>query len=261
MTAARKGDLDAAVERAQAAIAANPQLENAYLLYGSACAMKQDACEADAYQKGLAALPRSVALKKAMALVHLGKNEMDQAIAMLEEVNDGKDTEVMSDLAYAYIFVDRADEGEQLANKALEIDPKCFQCNMTLGQIHLIKKRYDRAIAVYSRASELVPEDPAPRRKLAQATYLAGKKKEALALYAAELEKTGDDDGLRFEYAKALLGAKKAKDAAGELQKLLSKNQDEPNLLKLLLKAQQQAKDKKGVKATAARLKKLGVKP
>ncbi len=260
MKAARDGNLDAAIDRSKAAIEKNPQLENAYLLYGSSCAMKQDACEVDAYTKGLEALPTSAALKKAMALVHLEKNEMDQAIKMLEEVNDGKDPDVMADLAYAYIFVDRADDGEKLASKALELDPKCFQCNMTLGQIHLGRKQYDQAIESYDRASQLVPDDPAPKRKIAQATYLSGKTKEALVLYAAEVDRNADDDELRFEYAKALLGAKKGKEAIPQIEKLLAKNADEPNLLKLLLKAQEQAKDKKGAKATQAKLKKLGVK-
>src|SRR5687768_15609484 len=94
MAAARKEDLDAAIERSKAAIDKNPQLENAYLLYGSSCGLKEDlACESDAYRQGLQALPNSASLKKAMALVHLQKNEMEQAIGMLEEVNDGKDAE------------------------------------------------------------------------------------------------------------------------------------------------------------------------
>ena len=262
MKAARENDLDAAIERAKAAIDKNPQLEQAYLLYGSSCAMKEDdACEIEAYQRGLQALPTSASLKKAMALVHLQKNQMEDAIKMLEELNDGQDPEVMADLAYAYIFVDRTDEGEKLATKALELNPKCFQCNMTLGQIHLSKKQFDQAIESYGRAGELEPNDPGPKRKMAQATYLAGKKAEALGMYSAELAKYGDDDELRFEYAKALLGAKKPKEAIAEIKKLLEKNADEPNLLKMLLKAQKEAKDKKGAKATEAKLKKLGVKP
>ena len=260
MKAARNNDLDAAIDRSKAAIEKNPQLEQAYLLYGSSCAMKEDECEVAAYQQGLEALPTSAALKKAMALVHLQKNQMDEAIKMLEELNDGQDAEVMADLAYAYIFVDRVDDGEKLATKALELDPKCFQCNMTLGQIHLAKKKFDDAIQSYSRASELEPEDPGPKRKIAQATYLAGKKTEALEMYATEVSKNADDDELRFEYAKALLGAKKPKEAVAEINKLLQKNNDEPNLLKMLLKAQTDAKDKKGATATKARLKKLGVK-
>src|SRR5688572_33032817 len=96
MKAARDNNLDAAIERSKAAIEKNPQLEQAYLLYGSSCAMKEDPCEVEAYQAGLEALPTSAALKKAMALVHLQKNEMDQAIKMLEELNDGQDVEVMA---------------------------------------------------------------------------------------------------------------------------------------------------------------------
>ena len=238
MKAARANDLDAAIARAKAAIEKNPQLEQAYLLYGSSCAMKGDeACETDAYQQGLAALPASASLKKAMALIHLQNNRMEEAIKMLEELNDGRDAEVMADLAYAYIFVDRMDEGEKLATKALELDPKCFQCNMTLGQIHLSKKRFARAVEAYGRASEIEPSDPGPRRKIAQATYLSGKKKEALELYAAEIAKHEDDDALRFEYAKALLGAKKGKEATAQIQKLLEKNPGEPNLQKMLKQA------------------------
>jgi tetratricopeptide (TPR) repeat protein len=262
MAAARKNDLDLAIERAKAAIEKNPQLENAYLLYGSSCGLKQDlACESDAYQRGLESLPNSAALKKAMALVHLEKNEMDRAISMLEEVNDGKDVGVMSDLAYAYIFVNRIEDGEKLASKALQVDPKCFQCNMTLGQIHLSRKEFDKAISSYQAAIELEPQDPGPKQKLAQATYLAGKKGEAVSLYASLVESNADDENIRFEYAKVLLGNKDGKGAAVQIAKLLEKHPDDKDLLKLLLKAQQEAKDKKGTKETTARLKKLGVKP
>jgi Flp pilus assembly protein TadD len=265
IAAAKSNDLERAIERAKAAIAANPQLEHAYLLYGSSCAMNGDAaCELAAYEQGLGALPRSPALKKALGLHHLENGDAAQAVSILEEaksLSPKEDPELMADLAYAYIFVDKVAEGEKLAEDALRLDAKCFQCAMALGEVRLAGKKFGPAAAAYAKASELEPGDPGPPRKLAKATYLAGNAKDGLAMYAAAVEKTPDDAELRFEYAKVLLDARRPKDAILHIQKLLEANADEPNLLKLLLDAQTKAKDKKGAEATKKRMKALGAKP
>lgn len=264
VNAAKQEDLDAAIEHSKQAIAQNPQLEHAYLLYGSSCAMKGDAdCEMGAYEQGLAALPRSLALKKAMGLALLAKDQA-KAVETLEEANrlaQGKDPELLADLAYAYIFVERLDEGEALARKAIEIDSKCFQCNMALGEILLVSKKFDGAAEAYGRAAELLPEEPEAKKKLAKSTYLAGKKKQAFEMYAAQLEKNPDDPAFRFEYAKVLLDGGKPKKAVEQLEKLLESNPDEPNLLKMLYRAQKKAGNRKGARKTKKRLKALGVKP
>lgn len=259
--AAKNNQLDDAIALCQKAIERNPQLEHAYLLHGSACAMKEDIdCEKGAYARGLKALPKSVALKKAMALVHLGKSDYPAAIELLKEANDlsdGKDAELLADLAYAHIFVDEVAAGEELAKQSVALDAKCFQCAMALGEVSLAGRKYDQAVTAYASAAQLVPEEAAPRQKRARATYLSGKKVDGLAQYATELERAPDDLAFRFEYIKVLMDAKKPKAAIPHLQKLLESSPDEPNLLQLLLKAQTQAKDRKGAKKTKQKLKKL----
>lgn len=264
VNAAKRQDLDAAIEFSKQAISRNPQLEHAYLLYGSSCAMKGDAaCEMSAYEQGLEALPRSVALKKALGLTLLSKDPQ-QAVKTLEEANQlaqGKDPELLADLAYAYIFVERLDEGEKLAEEAVQIDPKCFQCRMALGEIRLVSRKFEDAADAYAAASQLLPDEPEATKKLAKATYLAGKKADAFGMYRAQLEKSPDDQAFRFEFAKVLLDGGKPKQAAEQLEALLEGNPDEPNLLKMLYRAQKQAKNRKGAQRTMKRLKALGVKP
>lgn len=259
---AKDGNLDGAIAACKEAASQNPQLEDAYLLMGSACAMKGDgACEVGAYDQGLAALPRSAALLRERGLLHLQAGAAPKALPMLEEASQlkgGKDAEYLADLGYAYLVVGRAKDALTQVNNAIALNPKCFQCAMALGEIHLQQKAFDDAAQAYMNARALNGKDPGPVRKLAVTYFFAGKGAEAMSTFDEAIALAPDDPNLKVQAAQVAIKLGKSKKAIPMLQKVLEMAPDNKQLLQLLMNAQKKAGDKKGARATKAKLKKLG---
>lgn len=259
--AARKNDLDAAIAECRAAIQKNPQLEQAYLLLGSACAMKEDAaCEQAAYAQGLEALPRSAALTKEQALVRLQAGQVDDAVAGYEaalKLVGGQDAEYMGDLAYAYVYAARLDDAVQMAQGALKLDPKCFPCAMALGQANLSKKDFDAAVQAYGQAEALQTEGLDATHGLAKAYFLAGRLDEAAQAYDRLIGQAPDDMRLRVQASQVAMKRKRFKQAVTHLSAVAAAHPDNRDVLERLLAAQTKAKDGKGAKKTRQRIRAL----
>lgn len=261
IAAAKANDLDQAIQRANAAIEKNPNLEHAYLLLGSSCGMKDDLQgERAAYERGLEALPRSAAIRRELGLLLLQVGEVEQAVKRYEEANDltgGQDPEYMADLGYAYVFAGRLQEAVDLSSRALKLDERCFTCAMTLGQAKLTSRDFPGAVAAYGTARQLDPSSDDAQLGLAKAHFLAGQVGPAGDLYEAMVQAHPEDGRLRVQAAQVAMAAKRYKDAVKHLEVVAAANPDEKPLLELLLEAQTKAGDKKGAAATKARLKKL----
>lgn len=262
--AAKAGNLDLAIQKSNEAIEKNPKSEHAYLLLGSACAMKEDsACERAAYKRGIEALPQSAPLKKELGLWYLQRDEVQSAISMYEaamKLSGGKDPEYMADLAYAYVFAGKLDDAEQLATQALKIDGACFTCAMSLGQAKLSKRDFPGAVNAYSQAAKIDKTSGDAKHGLAKGHFLAGDFDEAAQLYEGLLRASPEDHRLRVQTSQVLMAQKNYAAAAKHLQTVAEANPGQKALLKLLLEAQTKAKDKKGAKATKKKLRSLGSK-
>ncbi len=262
--AAKAGNLDLAIKKSNEAIEKNPNSEHAYLLLGSACAMKSDSeCERAAYKLGIEALPRSAALKKELGLWHLQRDEIQPAIKMYEaamELSGGKDPEYMADLAYAYVFAGKLDDAEQLATQALKLDGSCFTCAMSLGQAKLSKRDFPGAVNAYDQALSIDKTSGDAKHGLAKGRFLAGNFDAAANLYLELLAASPEDHRLRVQTAQVLMAQKNYSAAAKHLRTVADANPGQKALLKLLLEAQTKAKDKKGAKATKKQLRSLGSK-
>ena len=262
--AAKGGDLDLAIKRSNDAIEKNPNLEHAYLLLGSSCAMKQDLdCERAAYERGLEALPRSAALKRELGLWYLQQGDIPKAVTNYEaahELSGGKDAGTMADLAYAYVYAGRLDEAETLAARAVKLDGKCFTCAMSLGQARLTKRDFAGAVEAYESARTLEPKSSDAQHSLAKAYFLAGKHDEAARLYEDLIRARPDDYRLRVQTAQVAMARKRYREAVEHLQVVAEANPKQKPLLELLLQAQTKAKDRKGAAATKKKLRRLGGK-
>lgn len=259
--AAKDGNLDLAIERCNAAIDKNAQLEHAYLLLGSSCAMKGDsACEKAAYERGLEALPRSAPLHRELGLWHLGQGEIDAAVARYEqahELSGGQEPEYMADLAYAYVYAGKVDDAVRLAERALALDPRCYTCAISLGQARLTKRSFDAAAEAYKKALELDPKSADAEHGLAKAEFLAGRLGNAAKHYANLIAAHPEDYRLRVQAAQVAMARKKYAEAAKNLKVVADANPGEKGLLELLLEAQTKAKDRKGAAETQRALEKL----
>lgn len=262
IAAAKADQLAQAIDLANQAIEKNPQLEHAYLLLGSACAMKGDsAAERAAYDRGIEALPSSAPLKRELGLWNLQQGHIEDSVKAYEAANQltgGQAPDYMADLAYAYVFAGKPDDAQRLAERALELDSQCFTCAMSLGQANLSLRKFPAAVTAYTRASKIDADSPDARHGLAKAHFLAGQLAEATTLYASLLKESPDDHRLRVQAAQVLMAMKKYGEAAKHLQVVADANPQQKALLELLLEAQEKAKDKKGAAATKKRLRGLG---
>jgi len=262
IAAAKANDLELTMKRCNEAIEKNPSLEHAYLLLGSACAMKGDSdCERAAYDRGIEALPRSAPLKRELGLWFLGQDKAPEAVKAYEEANQltgGEQPEYMADLAYAYIFAGKIEDAARLAQRALALDARCFSCAMSLGQANLSKRAFDSASAAYKKALDMDPKSADAQHGLAKAEFLAGRLDAAAKLYDALVADKPDDYRLRVQAAQVAMARKKYAEAAESLKIVADANPGQKALLELLLEAQTKAKDKKGAAATKQKLKALG---
>lgn len=262
IAAAKADDLGATILNAKAAAQKNARLEQAYLLWGSACSLQDDAaCEAEAYRAGLAALPRSAPLLKAKGFLLVQQGNATEAVAAYEEANtvaEGKDAEILAELGFAYAQAGKLKEAETAGAAALKQDPQCFHCAMMLGEQRKARKSYADAIAAYRQAEGLKPGDADARRGLAGALFLAGQAEESATILESLVQADPQDGRLRVQAAQVAMKLGRHADAAAHLKVVAEFNPDEPELLKMLLEAQTKAGDKTGALATQQRLKALG---
>lgn len=237
---AANNDLDGAIKKLNESIAKNPNNEEAYLLLGSTCSMKEDlACEKEAYERGTAALPRSALLLNEQGLLQLRTGDTENAVRSLEraiELAPKKEPKLMADLAYAYILIKRIDEGEKLAREARAIDPKSFEAAMAHGETLLSKKDGKNAVEAFTAALALTSDAEVKNN-------LNGRLAVAHAIIAA-----------------GHMSANRPKDAVAEMELSVQLAPDDARFLGLLMQAQEKAGDKKGAAATKKRLEALGVK-
>ena len=261
IAAANAEDLTLALAKSREAIQKNPNLEQAYLLAGSICGIQgQLECEQESYEAGLVALPKSSALLRERATLHLQQGEVAEAVAKYEEANrltGHKSPEVLAELAYAYVYVDRLDEAKTLADRAVQLDARCFPCRMAAGQVNLSKKNFPAAIASYEAARNLQPDDPDAARSEAKARFLDGQLDAASSMYEALVKASPDDGRLRVQAAQVAMKAGRFQDAVGHLKVVAAANPTQKKLLEFLAQAQTKAGDSAGAKATLRKASQL----
>jgi tetratricopeptide (TPR) repeat protein len=264
---AREKDFDGAIAQAKAAIAKNPNLEEAYLLLGDSCSMKDDSKgERAAYDAGIAALPSSARLLDERALLFVRNKDLKSAVKDLEsaaEISGQKDAKILADLAYTYIFVDRLSDAESLATKARQLDPKSYEAANALGEVLLHVKKPKEAIDAYKAAEQNAPDDDVRndlRAHLALAFSMNNQHSEALAIYESLLKSGRTEPLTHVQIAGELMKLDRAKDAVSHMQEAVKAAPDDMRFLSLLLKTQEKAGDKKGAHATKKRLEALGEK-
>lgn len=256
LAAAASGDLDGAVEGSEAAIQANPRLEQAYLLLGSSCALQgNDACEASAYQRGLEQLPESLPLQRELGVFLLRQGEVAEGLSRLESARASTPApppELIADLAVAYKMAGDLERARSTANTAVEASAKCTQCYMAQGEIAFAEKDFAAAEAAFARAVGLDPTSVEARRSQAKAAFLAGDVPRAAELYTDLAGRTPEDVRVQVQAGQVLMAAERAPEAVARFRAAVALYPKEPKLLELLARAQEAAGDTKGAKATRA---------
>lgn len=262
LAAAGRGELESAVQQSEAAIAANPRLEQAYLLIGTSCALQgNDACEASAYGRGLEVLPASLPLQREMGFFLLRQGKVSEGVTRLESARASTPTpppELIADLAVAYKIAGDLEKAHETADAAVEASATCVPCYLAQGEVAFAEKDFAAAEAAYASAAEQDPSNVEARRGQAKAAFLAGDVARSAELYASLAEQAPGDVRVRVQTGQVMMAAKRPRDAVVHLRAALELLPGEPKLLELLAAAQEAAGDKAGARATRAEAAKDG---
>ena len=241
---AREGDLVSAARFARMAAEAAPDTEEAYLLWASCCEQRGDlACAKEAYDAGLRNNPGSAALLREAGLLALQAGDVDTAVERLEaSLSAAEAPETKSDLAFAYLFQDRADEAETLTADVVREAPGCFTCWMARAEVLTRLDRPEDALDAYQRAAGLEPSDVDAKAGLAKALFRTGRAAESLELFEELVAEAPDDLRLRAQAAQVALAAGAADRAVQHLEVVARALPEDPGVQAALQKAQQAAK-------------------
>lgn len=264
IAAAKSGDLDKVVQLTEAALEANPRLERAYLLQGSACALQgNDACEAAAYRRGLEILPSSISLQRERGFFLLRQGQIPEGVSQLEAARDAgaPEPQLLADLAMAYKMAGRLNDARATASAAVAADESCVACHLAQGEVALVEKDFTGAEAAFAAAVNRAPDNVEARRSQAKAAFLGGDVTRAAGLYADLAARAPDDVRVQVQAGQVLMKAGRAKDAAARFNAAAALIPNEPKLLEMLAEAQAASGDRAAAKATRARAATLSTQP
>jgi tetratricopeptide (TPR) repeat protein len=125
-----------ALPHLEAAATLAPTSEKAWLYLGLARDQANDAKGSlEAYKKGVAALPKSIALQHelGMALLAAGKNDEGADVLAKASAHAEQDGELMADAAYALTLVGKFKDAREHAARAVEMSPDSPDALFVLG--------------------------------------------------------------------------------------------------------------------------------
>lgn len=263
LAAARGGKLDEVVPLTEAALEANPRLEQAYLLLGSTCALQgNDACEASAYERGLEVLPTSVALQREQGFFLLRQGKIEEGVARLEAARAAAPPapELLADLAVAYKMAGRMSQARDTAAEAVAADARCVACYLAQGDVALFEKDFAGAEAAFASAVRNDPQNIEARRSRARAAYMGGEVDRAADLFMDLAGRAPEDVRVQVQAGQVLMVAKRPKAARDCFQAATKLLPDEPQLLEMLAQAQTASGDRAAAMATREKIRSLSRK-
>jgi protein O-GlcNAc transferase len=170
-------ETDQAVEKLNAATAANPQFSIAYSLLGQIYQQIQD------YPKSAQAYEKATAINKWSYRDYLNLGKVYQAMKKFTAAVKAyvRATQIKPDAAPAHLgaaesYYELKDYKNALkyGRRAQQLSPNETQVLQVLGDIYGAQKDYDQAIAAYKRALELNSNQPKVMASLAQAYLRSG---------------------------------------------------------------------------------------
>lgn len=258
---ARDGDVEGAVQAARQAVTEQPRSEEAHLLLASLLGLQDDTAGAvAAIDEGLSSIPSSAALHHAKGMTALESDDLKTAVDELEQARTfarpEQRAEILADLAYAYLFSGKTEDAEKLATESRALDPKSYAAAFTHGEALLRLGRFADAAEAYQAAATISPDEVLPRSRLVTALMKSGNFKEAVPALEALLPLEKENPArIHAALAQSKLELGQAKEAVKHAQKAVELQPDEDSYRALLADCQDAAGDKKGAKATRAKLR------
>jgi arylsulfatase A-like enzyme/Tfp pilus assembly protein PilF len=251
-----EGRLDDGIARVRQALAADPEIVEAYLMLGNMNAKaKRDREAVEAYQRALALDPDNQGAVFALALAHKAAGRMDAAEAGFERVLALSPRDTKSQYQLADIWMQRGDfvraEAALRPAAAGSVEKAAF--NTKLGECYIELKRYDDAERSLRAALAAKRDEPMAHYDLGLVFEARGDPAAAIAEYQAEIARSAKTYQAHFNLAKLAAAAGRGAEAVVHFQQAVDANPEFGTGHLYLAKAKLDAADLDGAEAAARR--------
>ena len=184
------------------------------------------------YKKVLKIRPGYPVAESNLANLYLGNGEVEKAVQLLENIIAGGATQswVYSNFAAALNALDRREEAETNALKALELDETNPDGHNNAGTARLALGNAEGAITAFKRACELRPDWPTARMNLGAAQERLGMPAQALANYRKAWELSSDGLETGRALASLLISEGSPEEASVVLETIDALYPDDPEI-------------------------------
>jgi choline-sulfatase len=257
-----EGRIDEGIRKVRQALAADPDIVEAYLMLGNMNTKARHDDEAiAAYQKALALDPENQNATFNLALAYKTAGRIDAAQAGFERVlaASPRDPKARYQLADIWMTRGQLTRAEDLLQRAIadNVERPAFQTK--LGECYIELKRFDAAERVLLDALKDKPDEPMAHYDLGLVHESRGDVEKAIAEYEAEIARNPNTYQAQFNLAKLLTTAGRRVDAISHFQRAVEANPGFGSGYLYLAKARLDADDLDG--AEAAAVKGMQLKP
>ena len=254
--------VDEGIRKVREALAADPEIVEAYLMLGNMQTKAGRQAEAvGAYQKALAIDPDNQNAAFNLALAFKTAGRIDAAEAGFERVLALSPRDVKARYQLADIWMKRGAfaRAEEMLQRAItdNVERPAFQTK--LGECYIELKRYDAAEAALAAALKDKADEPMAHYDLGLIREARGEPAKAIAEYEAEIARNARTYQAHFNLAKLLAAAGRKADAAAHFERAVDANPEFASGYLYLAKARLDVDDLDG--AEAAAIKGMALKP
>jgi len=223
------GRIDEGIAKVHRALAADPEIVEAYLMLGNMNAKaKRDRESIDAYEKALAIDPENQATIFALALAHRAAGRTDAAEAGFERVLALSPRNAKAQYQLAEIWMERGDftRAETALRRAVANNVERAAFETKLGECYIELKRYDDAERSLREALSAKADVPMAHYDLGLIFEARGDTAKAMAEYEAEIARQPNVYQAHFNLAKLLGAAGRRGDALLQFEKAVDADPD-----------------------------------
>jgi putative PEP-CTERM system TPR-repeat lipoprotein len=259
----RKGDRDAAIDRAEGLLAGEPD-EQTRSVAAAIFAQAGDYRRArEQYTQLLAARPDDTATQLRLADVEIRAGELDAAAGQLQSVLQRDARNEQATLTMARVAMLRRDSGEaeRWARKARGEHPQSLGAQLAFAQQMLANRKLDDAKDGAEAAVRLAPTDPQALTMLGAVQNARGELSASTATFRRIVEKSPRVVSYRLNLSRALLREGKGKEALQVIDQALQAEPRNPQLLGAAVMFALQGGDVERAAGYSARLSQLDPEP
>ena len=251
-----EGRLDDGIRRVRRALAADPEIVEAYLMLGNMNAKaKREKESLAAYQKALALDPDNQSAAFSLALAYKTAGRTEAAETGFERVLTLNPRDSKARYQLADLWMQRGDfaRAEVALQRAVadNVERPAFQTK--LGECYIELKRYDAAERTLLDALNSKPDEPMAHYDLGLIHEARGEPAKAIVEYESEIARNPKTYRAHFNLAKLLAAAGRPADAVRQFEQTVDANPDFGSAFFYLAKARLDLGDLDGAEAAATK--------